>query len=122
MKKKSGKKKNANKKVIKHLKGDIRTFKEEAAQDRALIKDLKKPRKKAHRESAAHERAEKPSHERSEKRSKKKNKIEKVMREYKEGKLHSGSKKGPEVTKRKQALAIALSEAKRAAKSHKKKK
>lgn len=39
-------------------------------------------------------------------------KIGKVMAEYKEGKLHSGSKKGPEVTSRKQAIAIAMSEAK----------
>jgi hypothetical protein len=38
-------------------------------------------------------------------------KVAKVMREYKVGKLHSGSKKGPEVTSRKQAVAIALSEA-----------
>jgi hypothetical protein len=38
-------------------------------------------------------------------------KISRVMREYKAGKLHSGSKKGPEVTSRKQAIAIALSEA-----------
>ena len=41
-------------------------------------------------------------------------KTEKVMHEYKEGKLHSGSKKGPEVTNRKQAIAIALSEARKA--------
>lgn len=40
-----------------------------------------------------------------------KGKIEKVMHEFKEGKLHSGSKKGPEVKSRKQAIAIALSEA-----------
>jgi hypothetical protein len=40
-------------------------------------------------------------------------KIHKVMKEYKEGKLHSGSKKGPEVKNRKQAVAIALSEARR---------
>ena len=39
------------------------------------------------------------------------NKIAKVMREYKERKLHSGSKKGPIVTDRDQAIAIALSEA-----------
>jgi hypothetical protein len=45
-------------------------------------------------------------------------KISRVMREYKAGKLHSGSKKGPEVTSRKQAIAIALSEA---GKSRKKK-
>lgn len=38
-------------------------------------------------------------------------KIGKVMGEYKSGMLHSGSKKGPEVTSRKQAIAIALSEA-----------
>lgn len=40
-----------------------------------------------------------------------KHKVEKVMHEYKEGKLHSGSKKGPKVTNPKQAIAIALSEA-----------
>lgn len=33
------------------------------------------------------------------------------MHEFKTGTLHSGSKKGPEVTSRKQAVAIALSEA-----------
>lgn len=33
------------------------------------------------------------------------------MRKFKEGKLHSGSKKGPVVTDRKQAIAIALNEA-----------
>lgn len=38
-------------------------------------------------------------------------KVGKVMHEYKEGKLHTGSKKGPMVTSRKQAIAIALSEA-----------
>jgi hypothetical protein len=40
-----------------------------------------------------------------------KNKVVKVMHEYKEGKLHSGSKKGPKVKSRKQAIAIALHEA-----------
>lgn len=38
-------------------------------------------------------------------------KMSKVFREYKAGKLHSGSKKGPIVKSEKQALAIALSEA-----------
>jgi len=37
-------------------------------------------------------------------------KVEKVMKEFKAGKLHSGSKKGPMVKSRKQAIAIALSE------------
>lgn len=43
---------------------------------------------------------------------KQKKKVKKVMKEFSEGKLHSGSKKGPEVKGRKQAIAIALSEAK----------
>ena len=41
---------------------------------------------------------------------KKPSKVEKVMKEYKEGTLHSG-KKGPVVKSRKQAIAIAMSEA-----------
>ena len=40
-------------------------------------------------------------------------KIEKVMKEYKEGELRSGSKSGPKVSNRKQAVAIALSEARK---------
>ena len=40
-------------------------------------------------------------------------KVGKVMKEYKEGKLHSGSKKGPKVKNPKQAIAIALSEARK---------
>ena len=40
-------------------------------------------------------------------------KVHKVMKEYKGGMLHSGSKKGPKVTNRKQAIAIALSEARK---------
>jgi ribosomal protein L21E len=42
--------------------------------------------------------------------AKKAAKVAKVMREYKKGELHSG-KKGPVVKSRKQAVAIALSEA-----------
>lgn len=38
-------------------------------------------------------------------------KTAKVMGEYGKGELHSGSKKGPVVKSRKQAIAIALSEA-----------
>lgn len=40
-------------------------------------------------------------------------KVATVMGEYKRGKLHSGSKKGPVVKSRKQAVAIAMSEARR---------
>lgn len=43
-------------------------------------------------------------------------KVAKVMREFKSGTLHSGSKKGPVVKSRKQAIAIAMSEAKMKAK------
>lgn len=37
-------------------------------------------------------------------------KISKVMKEFDEGKLHSGSKKGPIVKNPKQAIAIGISE------------
>lgn len=40
-------------------------------------------------------------------------KVKKVMKEFKEGDLHSGSKKGPKVKSRKQAVAIALNEARK---------
>ncbi len=40
----------------------------------------------------------------------KQRKVAAVMREAKAGTLHSGSKKGPIVKSRKQAIAIALSE------------
>lgn len=52
-----------------------------------------------------------------------KGKVEVVMREYKEGKLHSGKKgsgKGPVVKSKKQAVAIAMSEAGMSKKSKKK--
>lgn len=43
-------------------------------------------------------------------------KVGKVMGEFKAGELHSGSKTGPMVKDRKQAIAIGLSEARRAGK------
>ena len=48
-------------------------------------------------------------------------KMGKVMHEYKAGELHSGSKSGPVVKSRKQAIAIAMSEAGKAKKKHTKK-
>jgi hypothetical protein len=42
-----------------------------------------------------------------------KNKMQKVMHEFKTGTLHTGSKKGPIVKSRKQAIAIAMSESNR---------
>ena len=44
----------------------------------------------------------------------KKGKVQKVMHEFKHGKLHSGSKTGPKVKSRKQAIAIAMSEKRKA--------
>jgi hypothetical protein len=44
------------------------------------------------------------------------------MKEFKSGTLHTGSKKGPVVKSKKQAIAIALSEAGKAKKKPKKKK
>ena len=41
-------------------------------------------------------------------------KVHKVMSEFKEGSLHSGSKRGPVVKSRAQAIAIGLSEAREA--------
>lgn len=40
-------------------------------------------------------------------------KVRQVMHEYKVGALHGGSKKGPVVRNRRQAIAIALSEARK---------
>jgi hypothetical protein len=45
--------------------------------------------------------------------NKEKRKVKKVMHEFKEGELHSGSKKGPIVKNPKQGIAIALSEARK---------
>ena len=42
-----------------------------------------------------------------------KRKVSKVMKEFKNRKLRSGSKKGPRVTNKKQAIVIALSEEKK---------
>jgi len=55
-------------------------------------------------------------------KKKMKGKVEKVMHEMHEGKLHSGSKKGPVVTNPKQGIAIALSEARKAGEKVSKKK
>lgn len=70
-------------------------------------KDYKKGGKKMKKEVAA---------------GKKEQKVSKVMEEFKEGTLHSGSEYGPKVTNRKQAIAIALSEARKARREKKKRK
>ncbi len=83
--------------------------------DKKLMNSIKEAHKEKESMHKKHKKDAKPS--------KGKAKISKVMREFKEDKLHSGSKKGPEVTNPKQAIAIALSEARKAgAKIPKKKK
>ena len=84
--------------VVKHMKRDM-------MQDEALMKKLTGHKKY----DSKHHDPKKKHHE----SPKFKNKMEKVMHEFKEGALHSGSKKGPEVHNPKQAIAIALSEARK---------
>ena len=55
------------------------------------------------------------------KRKKRRSKVPIVMKEFKSGTLNSGNKKGPKVTSRKQAVAIALSEERKARKKRRKK-
>lgn len=50
----------------------------------------------------------------------KRGKAAKVMHEYKQGELHLGSKRGPLVTSRDQAVAIAMSESGQARSKRKK--
>lgn len=91
------------KKVISHLKDDMKTFDKEKSDDKKLMRSLmmkkKKPVSKAKRRRDI---------------------ISDEMHEFKEGKMHSGSKKGPVVTNPKQAIAISLSVAKRKAKPKRK--
>jgi predicted patatin/cPLA2 family phospholipase len=98
-------KKATSKKVIKHLKSDVETFKHEAKEDKELMKSIK--------DAAKHKEKKEKKHKKSPKGDVAKSKVQKVMHEYKEGKLRSGSKKGPKVTNPKQAIAIALSEARK---------
>ena len=49
--------------------------------------------------------------------SRKKKKVKTVMKEFKEGTLRSGSKTGRKVKSRKQAIAIAMSEGRRASRT-----
>lgn len=99
------------------------------------LEGLHHEKKKASIKKAEHKagvKGDKKLHEMAEKRHEKKHdpkesskakaKMKKVMHEFKEGKLHSGSKKGPEVTNPRQAVAIAYSEAKRATSKNRKKK
>lgn len=108
------------KKVVKHLKGDIKDFKKEANEDRALIKELHE--KKENKSSGKSKKNSKkdPKHKRSSsKKVSNSPKFKKVVKEFKEHKLRSGSRKGPIVTNPKQMVAIAYSESRKAKKKRK---
>ncbi len=77
-------------------------MKKHKAAAKAFYSELKHKKKHEHKEKKKHHSAKKHTKE------------EKVMHEFKHGELHSGSKKGPKVKSRKQAVAIALSEARKA--------
>jgi len=84
-------KKEMKRKVVKHLKDDMKMFDREKAEDKKLVKKLKKAdRVKREEEIIADD-----------------------MERYAKGKLHSGSKKGPVVKNPKQAIAISLSVARK---------
>jgi len=88
-------------KVVKHLKDDMKMFKSEASEDKKLIKSLK-----INKDDEA-------SEKKCNGNPKSKMKIAKVMREFKEDKLHMGSKSGKLVKNPKQAIAIAISVSKK---------
>lgn len=107
-------------KIVKHLKGDIKTFKKEASEDRELIKDLKNEKETKNSRSVQSKRKSTKKDARRANLKKVDAKFKKVKKEFKEHKLHSGSKTGPLVTNPKQMVAIAYSEARRAVRKRKK--
>jgi len=128
--KKGHKKAAINKKLSKHIKHDKKILKRHEHADKKLMKSIRDAdhaERKKHKVSAKgmcpseHVKHFAKKHH-SKKSSKGKGKIKKVLKEFKEGKLHSGSKKGPIVKSRAQGIAIALSEARKAGAKIKKKK
>lgn len=106
------KKRNIKSKILRHLTEDIHESKESIAEDKKLKGTVAKV-KKLKADVKRDKRDKKFIATKSPKAVAKHDKVKKVMHEFKEGKLRSGSKKGPEVTNPKQAIAIALSEARR---------
>lgn len=138
------KKKTMKKEVVKHLKDDMKDSRKEIYEDKMLVKKIKKDKDKKEKESPKkHEKKEHDSKKKQaahkaviEKAMKHPNKLgagakkrkhlspkdkkEVVMKEFKAHKLHSGS--GQLVHDPKQAIAIAFSEARKAAEKREKRK
>ena len=106
----------APKALIKHEVREIKGEKDTPATKKAEVAMLKKA--KAPLSMIKHEMEEPTAMEKGgkAKMSKMDKKIGRVMGEFGRGELHSGSKKGPVVKNPKQAIAIALSEGRKAAK------
>jgi hypothetical protein len=90
---------------------EMKYEKEEHKKIRELEKEIKhKPEKKKKEKTKKHKSDKKHASKGKFKRA-----VESEMKEFKEGKLHSGSKKGPIVTNPRQAIAISLQVARKKA-------
>ncbi len=88
---------------------------------RKLKKDLAKHRKNTEEHKEKHVEVKHSVKGKTKPKDAAQQKVKKVLKEFNTGSLRSGSKKGPHVTNRRQAVAIALSEAKKVKGSTKKK-
>ena len=100
--------KKAAKKIVKHIKQDIKEQKHMMEEDKELLRSMS-PKKHEQKETKKHEKRERHM-------SKPKDKMKKVMEEFSEGRLHSSFKNGPKVKSKAQALAIGYSEARKSKK------
>ena len=71
------------------------------------------------RKESAHKTHKRPAAKKAKGKAKQVDKVAKVMREFSKNALHSGSKKGPKVKSKAQALAIGYAEKRKAAKKKK---
>lgn len=112
----SGSKKKTAKIALAHLKESPRYY-----QELAKMEDKLERSKNGKKKNKGVKMANRKSINKKNKKicKKGKEKIATVLREFKNKKLHSGSKKGPKVRKRSQAIAIALNEARKLKKKKK---
>lgn len=94
-------------------------MKKEHVKHEAAMHKKPKHKKNIVHETPKHKEHEHEKHKMPKAEKVEKHKMKKVMHEFKEGALHSGSKKGPVVSNPKQAVAIAFSESRKANKKRK---